>query len=952
MKRDFLIFSFFIYISSLYSFPLTFPDLNYKTLESKHFYIHFPENSIELATEILFKMETLHSELSSLYRDNQRKTHIVIIIRQDITNAITSVYGLDVIIFYLTPPIAGEFSNYKNWIDQLIWHEYTHILVMRNYQGFWNYLFRFFFGVPPNASFPDGILEGISVIEESRENSEGRLWDANTNSILRQQLLYNRVPTLEEIFGGSYRWPLGDIPYLYGARYLQTILQQESKEQFLAIFSSTTPPIFLRKKFKNQNLKDPEKYYNDFINNEYNFLKKWTEKKLENPITPYEQLTHNGGQKKYLKTNEDQIYYFEKSSYRYSGIYQINQKLIYRTPFVYDFSIDKNSLMTSEIQILGNFQNAKLYKNGEELFFSLMNPGEIVSMRFPILSKNTLYYIETKNEIPRLIKANLEKNFLHSKEILFEGNFLDVINDPLLIDNSVYFIYKKQGSITHFIIECNLLNQVCKKILELPCTIATLHNFLNKEILFSSDLDGNFEIYSLDLSTKKVYQLTNSLLSMKYPVFFESYLYGIGETYQGNEIFRISKENLLYKEIHNSTVEHLESPPIPQKGETINETLMPLKISNYNLKYFQFFLDGIFTNTNFEYALQISGIDPLKRHRLQFGIGKFDTYTFYYFDYDYSRFIPSLQINYTKTNPLQQNQDCYPFFNSFIRRYVCKTFYEFEASSLSFSYPYNFRILRSLYTLGISNKEHKNLNLNSSYVSDYTNLKQNSIFFRIQFSYFDVYYLSISPENGFIFNFRLEYFPFFWNSISVNQNSKISYDYLNLSNRIELFLPWFLKNHVPYLSMFLNYNLGKDRDIIQYRLSNYQKGLLIQKAPYGKGNIVLTFEYRLPLLYSSKRILWFLPEVGIHWISLAPFYEIGKSFDRYINERKLILHSRGIRSDWKVYMFYLPFYINLIYAKGTEEQYSFGFSLFVNFDMQTLQQKLLSEFLPATWYYK
>ncbi len=939
---------FFFITSSIYSFPLTPWNFDYKTIRSKHFYIHFPKEYLELATEVLFKIEKLHSELSLDYKDNQKKVHLVIIPRQDITNAITIVYGLDLMIFYLRPPMVGEFANYKNWMDQLLIHEYTHILTLRNYQGFWNSLFRFLFGVPPNLSFPDGIIEGISVIEESREEFVGRLWDTNTNSILRQQFLYHQFPSLEEILGGSYQWPLGDIPYLYGARYLQSILQQEKKDQFLEIFSSNTLPILLRRKFKNQNLKDPEDYYKDFIKKEYIFLKNWIAKKLQDPITPYEQLTYNGGYKKYLKIQQNQIYYFEKSSYRYSGIYQIDQKMIYRTPFVYDFSIDQTHILTSEIQKMGNLQNSALFINGKEIFFYTANPEVQTSMQFPILDKNFLYYVEINEEIPKLIQAVFKDNQIQSKHTIFEGDFLDVINHPVLLGDFIYFIYKNQSSIHHSIIECNLLNLNCQTILQLPCTIATLQKFSNQQILFSSDLDGNFEIYRFDLSLKKLYQLTNSLLSIKFPVFFESYLYGIGETYNGYEIFRIPEENLLNKEIPNITVNHFELP----KNKKTEQIFILESISDYHLGFFQFFLDGIFTNTNFEYALQISGIDPLFRHQLQFGIGKLDSNYIYFLNYYYFRFLPYLESSFIKTKPVHSNQNCPLFLDKSLKNYICKVFYEFEAISVSFSYPYSFRILNTWYSLGVANRNHKNLNVNSFYVSNYKNLIQNSIFFKIQFSYFDVYYLSISPENGFQFNFRIEYFPYFWNSVLVDQNSRISYEYLNVSSRLELFIPWYLKNHTPYVSMFINYNLGKDRDLVQYRLSNYQMGLSPKDSPFGKGNIVLSFEYRFPLLYYSKRILWFLPEVGIHWISFAPFYEIGKSFDRYINEKQWIIHSRGIRSNWKVYMFYLPFYINFIYAKGTEEQFSFSFSLNVNFDIQSLQKKLHAEYLPATWYYK
>lgn len=953
----FFLILFFIFIFPVYSYPLLQPYLNYKTIESENFYIHFPKDYQKIAYYFLSTAEKIHNELSPQYKDNHKKTHFVIIIQQDITNAYTSVYGLDLILFYLHPPLSGEFSNYENWLYQLILHEYTHILTLRNYSGFSNYLFRFLFGIPPNLSLPNGLLEGISVIEESYKKEIGRLWDSNTNSILRQQIFYNKIPSFEEIMGGSYFWPLGKIPYLYGARYLNHIIEEENKEKFIQVFNSKSLPIFLRSRFYSSNLKNPEDYYNNFIKKEYNFLKKWITKKTEKPITPYEQITYNGGYKDFLKVSQNNLFYFEKSSYRSSGIYNLDQRLFYKADSIFDFSIYDNSFITSEIISNGNFYKTFLYWDGNEILFYDNPTINTKSKLFPFIYNDNFYYIEIEDLKYKIIQSKFEKDsfgniILKNFETLFEGNPLDLIQYPIIRNSNIYFILKKNNSLNHTIIECEIISKKCNKILEIPFTITTLNfDSINEEILFSSDLDGNFEIYSYNLKYKKVKKLTNSFLSLKYPVLWKSYLYAIGETYNGMNIFRIPKEFLLNQEVSEYFFRfHNSEDTIQDKEIVFSEN--NYKIQKYNLKYFQFFLDGVLTSSNSNFAFQISGLDPLKRHLLNLGAGYLNPYTLYFITYKYQRFIPVISLSYTKTNPFHSDKNCYPSLNQFLKSYLCKIYYGFENYYFSFEYPYNFRLVRTSYTIGISHKKNRNLNANSYYFSNYNTLNQNSIFFYLNISYFDFYYYSISPEKGFRFQFRIEYFPSYWNFISLSGNQKISYDYTNFSSRIEIFVPWFIKNHVPYISFFINRNIGKDRDLIQYRLSLYQKGLAIEESSYGKSNAVLGFEYRFPVLYSSKRILWILPEIGIHWISLAPFYEMGKSFDKFLNEKSKIFYSKGLRSDWKVYMFYLPFFIHFIYAKGTEEQFSFSFSFQTDFHIQTLQQKPHPEYLPQTFYYK
>lgn len=943
---------------SAYSSPLVESYLNYKTLSSTHFYIHFPEEYAKLAKKILIQIEEIHKELSPIYKDKNPKTHLVLIIRQDLINAFTEVQGLDLIILYLTQPLVGEFANYENWIEQLLRHEYTHVLTLRNYQGFWNYLFRFFFGAPPNLALPAGILEGVSVLEESQTESIGRLKDTNTSSILRQQLLYHKFPTLEEVLGGSYYWPLGQIPYLYGSRYLHTIFEIETKEKFLEIFHSKSLPIFLRSRFTNNNLKNPENYYKDFIKKEYDFLKEFQNKKWKSPITYYEQITTNGGFKEYLKIYNNKIYYFEKSSYRSSGIYNLEEDLVYKASYLFDFSIEENDIITSEIQTLGNFTNTSLYLNGNEIIFYELEPHIKKSKWFPIKYKNFVFFIEILDEKPKITKAKINWDFMNtpsvnSKEIVFEANPLDVIHFPILADNKIFFIHKKNDSSWHSIKECDFYTFNCKSIIEIPYSMKTLHyNSKQNELLFSSNLDGNYEIYSINLENAKIFQLTNSLLSLKSPLLDPSYLYVLGETYKGYDIFRIPKNALLYKEIDLSSFKKEDIPKKNLENSIIEDTYFHT-ITNYHIKNFHFYLDGVFSNFNTEYALQISGFDPLKRHILNFGIGKLDLYTLYFLNYSYNRFLPFLDLSYWKTNPFSSDKDCFPLLNSFYRNYFCKILYGLESYSIALRYPYNFRLIKTMYSLGFSNKKNRNLNSNKSYSSLYNDIDQKSIFFNFDLSYYDFYYFSISPENGFRFQIRTEYFPSFWNFVTSKDNSKIPFDYLNISSRIEFFFPWFLNNHVPYFSLFVNYNIGKDRDIIRYNLANYQNGLNVNDSPYGKGNIVMTWEYRFPFLYLSKRILWFLPEVSVHWISLAPFYEIGKSFDKSIYEKdKKTIYSKGIRSDWKVYIFYLPFFLHFIYAKGTEEQFSWSFSLSINFHTQVLHQKLHGESLPQTYYYK
>lgn len=964
MKFKILLLIFFIFIDKLLPQPIAQREYKYKTITSKHFKIHFPEQFIDFAINFLQLAENVHQKLSKDYFIEDIKTNLVLIFNHDISNAYTTVHGLDTIVFYLTQPSPGSFTNYKNWYEQLILHEYTHIITLRPYSGFWNYFFRLLFGIPPNLALPDGILEGISVLEESNIKEKpviGRLFDEDTNALIRNQLLYGKFPSSEEILGGTYYWPLGDTVYLYGARYINTILQNTEKKQFTKLFYSQRPSFLLRYRFSELDLKTIDNYHQLLKQNEYELYKNWYKKRFDVSITPYEQLTFHGGFKKYLNLFNGQIYYFESSSFRSSGIYKLNfsrdsqTELFYRARDIHQYDLSKN-IVTSEPIFYNGFEiiQYNLYINKTEVIDTeIHSPTRKIN---PIYYNDSLIYIELEDPFISIVKVPYKKIYSivyldhNSKELIFK-TYMDAVIDFLILYNeNLYFVLKPSNSSEHQVLKCSISNNECLILFSSNYIITTL-SIDNSGILFSSNLKNHYDIYKFDFELKKIYRLTNNFVNSKFPLFFNDHLYFIGDTYRGSDIFRIHKNDLLLEEIEEG-IDIKGTDYVFSYKSISDESIYNFK--DYSLFEFRFYLDGILTNENTDLAFQISGYDPLRRHYLNFGMGVFDIYTLYFFSYTYNRFLPFLTLSYAKTNPFHNDKDCYVLLNSMLRNTLCKLNYGFEQYNIRFSYPYSYRLLRTNTILGFNHKKNRNALSSSSTIYPYNNFSQNSIIFIFNINYYENYYLSISPENGFNFQFRIEHFPSLWNRIE-NQNSiekqKIQFTYTTISSLLEFFIPWFINNHVPYVSFFTTWNQDKDYNFIKNSLANFQYGLLVNDS-YGSGNFVLTTEYRFPLLYSSKRILEFLPEVGIHWISIAPFYQMGKSFEKTIYEDKTIFYTKGLRLTAKLYAFFLPFYFNIIYAKGTEEQVSFGFSLNTNFHMQFLQHQQHPEYLLPTWNYK
>ncbi len=940
LSRKYILFLlFYILTFKIDSQPLVKSDENYFSLKSKNFIIHYPKPYKNIAQEFLRIAEEVHNQLEPQYKSKAYLTHFVLVFHQDIANAYTTAYGMDHIIFFISQPELFSFANYDDWIKQLIVHEYTHILTLRQYYGFWNYLWRILTGNPPNHALPDGILEGIPVFEESENLNNvyvGRIYDTRTNSIFRYQLLYGNFPYYEEMLGGSYRWPLGELVYLYGGRYTNFIIKEYSKEKYLEIFHSESLPIFLNKRFIKAGLELPEDIYNKFIKNENDFMEKWIDNKFKKYTTIEERISFDGGIKKYIKVHNNQLYYFSKNYSRSAGIYKIdtenfNSEIVYKAIDINDFFVVKTTIITSEPRYLNgsNIIHYNIYRNSRKVFYDFQR------RHYPYFYNQSLYFF--KYHDPYIYLITYENN---QENIISKFDFHHQVSSIMIANNKIYFILKEKYSTRHFLMECFIIEKKCKPIVSSQYRINSLFIY-NDYIFFNCDLDGNFEIYKLNLNNQTIIKITNSLIPKSFPVFYKGYLYFLGENTSGFDLYRI-KESYL---VNFDYTEKFDFGKIPDKISD-NFSEISYKESPYTLKNFNIFLDGILRDVSSNIYLQVTGFDPLKRHILNLGI-LFNFYQDVYFiNYIYNRFLPNINFSFFRTNPFHKDKNCYKLANEFIKSYLCNKTFGQEKYILNFQYPYYFRLLKNYGELGFSISRIRNAFslIESKY--NFENFDQKSFYFTYKIWYYEQYIYSISPESGWSFSSRFEHFPYRWNYIK-NQNSKTFYEYTVISLRGEIFIPWFIKNHVPYISVFSTYNKGKHYDFVKNNLAKYQYGLDYNRSTYGTGSIVQTYEYRFPLVYLSKRILPFLPEFGIHYIALSPFYQTGKSFNKNIYEKNPIFHSRGIRINTKLYLFYLPFDFIFIYSSGNEEQYSFGISFNQNFNAQIPMEKLYPETLSS-----
>jgi len=203
----------------------------YKTIETDHFRITFPEELTETAQKVANYLEEAHRlESPRLFWEANYRANILVIDNQDSENGLTTAEARFGIALYVTPPDNWEsIYYYDNWLRELCLHEYTHFLNMDSTTSFYKPL-RYIFGdtLLPNTLWPTWMLEGLAVYMETRLTKAGRGRSPYYEMILRAAveegvLDTSKFLTLSKINGPDPYYPGGEIAYLFGYQLMNQV---------------------------------------------------------------------------------------------------------------------------------------------------------------------------------------------------------------------------------------------------------------------------------------------------------------------------------------------------------------------------------------------------------------------------------------------------------------------------------------------------------------------------------------------------------------------------------------------------------------------------------------------------------------------------------------------------------------------------------------------------------
>ena len=214
------------------------PYLDWYTVKTPHFRVHYHGGLEDVAQRTASSAESVYQRLvPQLGWAPTQVTEIVISDDTDSANGSATTLPYNIVrLFATAPDDMSALADYDNWINELVTHEYTHVLQIDNTSGlpaFGNQILGKTFA--PNQAQPRWILEGLAVVMETAHTSGGRLRSSQFDMYLRADVLEQRLARLDQISNPARRWPGGNLWYLYGANFIGWIVDTYGPDTYAAV---------------------------------------------------------------------------------------------------------------------------------------------------------------------------------------------------------------------------------------------------------------------------------------------------------------------------------------------------------------------------------------------------------------------------------------------------------------------------------------------------------------------------------------------------------------------------------------------------------------------------------------------------------------------------------------------------------------------------------------------
>lgn len=218
------------------------PDAPWRTIETAHFRVTFPESLEALGRRAAVVAEDARGRLEAAFLDAPaERIELILTDHVDASNGFASVAPRPRIVVYARPPVDGRaLSHYDDWLDLVVVHELAHVIHLDRTGGLGRLLRGVFGRVPstwpffPGLAAPRWVVEGLATWYESALTEAGRVHGTEFAMYLRAAALEGRLEPIGPASGETAAWPGGQRPYLYGSLFFEWLLERHGEDRMAA----------------------------------------------------------------------------------------------------------------------------------------------------------------------------------------------------------------------------------------------------------------------------------------------------------------------------------------------------------------------------------------------------------------------------------------------------------------------------------------------------------------------------------------------------------------------------------------------------------------------------------------------------------------------------------------------------------------------------------------------
>ena len=298
-----------LYINICFSFVIgqgwyNHPELDWHTIETEHFLIHYHTETKRSAEETAAIAEHIYTPITSFYNyEPDSKTHIIIKDVDDISNGAAYYYNNKILIWAL--PIDFDLRGSHRWLNNVITHEFTHIVQIgaamkypryfpASFLQFLNYENEkredVLYGYPniimsypvPGVSVPPWFAEGTAQF--MYPDAKFDFWDSHRDMIVRDRVLNNNLLSFEAMNSFGKRGIGNESSYNQGFLFCTYLVEKYGISILKKITESLSKPL---------NYSINQAMYEATGLQGYELYNQWSEELWENYINSTKQINEN-----------------------------------------------------------------------------------------------------------------------------------------------------------------------------------------------------------------------------------------------------------------------------------------------------------------------------------------------------------------------------------------------------------------------------------------------------------------------------------------------------------------------------------------------------------------------------------------------------------------------------------------------------------------------------------